>query len=381
MEGPDKLSKHLRTRATEVAKLKAEGRKVVAYTPGGYFPEELVLASEAIPVPIGLIRGGEHEPVLTAGAYLPRWLDTFCRAQVGYKVLKDDALYNMIDLLVVPITDSNIRAIADSWEFYSDTDVFKFGVPHSKTDHSLEYYLEGITLLKDKLESLTGTKITDDKLREAITICNKERKLLKEISLSRKDDLPRITEREFITLNHGSFLADKRVVVNVLESVAREIKKRRLPAAKGPRILLTGSTMAMGDYKILDLIEECGAIVVIEEFCEGIRHYWESVQPDGDLMSALADRYFWRRVPCAFARPGRERLDFLLKLARDFRVDGVIWYQLMYRDSYDIESFYFPDILRKKLDLSMLKIESDYDATETESFRTRVETYIETIKK
>ena len=136
----------------------------------------------------------------------------------------------------------------------------------------------------------------------------------------------------------------------------------------------------LGDYKILDLIDEASGVVVIEEFAEGMRYYWETVHPDADLMEALADRYFRRRVVPAWFRPGRERLDFIVKLAKDFQVNGVIWYQLMYRDSYDIESYYFPDILNKETGLSMLKIESDYDASETGPFRTRVETFIETIK-
>jgi len=52
----------------------------------------------------------------------------------------------------------------------------------------------------------------------------------------------------------------------------------------------------------------------------------------------------------------------------------------MYRDSYDIESFYFPDILRKETDLSMLKLTSDYDYSEVGPFRTRVEAFVETMR-
>jgi len=53
----------------------------------------------------------------------------------------------------------------------------------------------------------------------------------------------------------------------------------------------------------------------------------------------------------------------------------------MYRDSYDFESYYFPPMLEKETGLHMLKIESDYDASEIGPFRTRVETYIETIRR
>jgi len=379
MEAMEKLSAYMKNRVAELSKLKSQGRKIIGYTPGGYMPEELVYACGAVPA--GLLRGGEHEPVLYAGAYLPRWLDTFCRAQIGYKLLKDEALYQMIDLLVVPITDNNIRAIADSWDFYTDVEVFSFGVPHVKNDSAFKYYLEGINLLKEKLENFTGTKISEPKLREVIDLCNKERGLLKEISLMRKSQRPPISGRDFINLNHASFLLDKRTMIEVLESVLAELKKQTAPSPTGPRVLLTGSTLAYGDYKILGLIEETGASVVVEEFAEGMRHYWETVRGDGDQMKALADRYFARREPPAWFRPSRERLDFIIKLAKEFKVDGVIWYQTMYREAYDLESYYFPDMLKKETGLRMLKIESDYDAAEIGPFRTRVETFIETIRR
>ena len=121
--------------------------------------------------------------------------------------------------------------------------------------------------------------------------------------------------------------------------------------------------------------------MVVEEFAEGIRPYWESVKLNDDLLSSLADCYFTRRVPPAWFRPGRERLDSLVKLAKDFNVDGVVWYQLMYRESYKVESYYFPDILKREAGLPMLVVESDYDAAEAGPLRTRIETFIETIRR
>jgi len=286
----------------------------------------------------------------------------------------------MIDLFVVPVTSANIRTISDTWEIYTDVEVFRFGVPKKKSDRGFKYYLEGLNLLKERLEKLTGTKIRDEKLRQAIDLSNKMRRLLKEISLMRKSPCPPISGRDFILLNHASYLADKATLIEVLESLCRELRQKEKGEPKTPRILLTGSTLAMGDYMIFNLVEETGAEIVIEEFGEGIRHYWEMVQPDGDLMESLADRYYRRRVPPAFFRPSRDRLDLIVKLAKDFNVDGVVWYQLMYNESYDMESYYFPQILEKEMGIPMLKIESDYDTSEVLSFRTRVETFIEIIR-
>ena len=379
MKARDILSAHLKNRLTNLSQAKKEGRKIIGYTPGGYLPEELVLASGAIP--ICLIRGGDHSMVELAGAYICRWIDTFCRAQIGYGVSGEDPYYNIIDLLIVPVTDNHIRAVSDVLGYNTDIDIFPFGVPHTKDNLTLKYYLHGITRLKNRLEELTGVEITDSRLRDAIKLCNRERELLREISLIRKSQPSLISSKDFVALNHGSLIADKKVIVEILESTLKELKKQAVVPVDGPRILLTGSTLALGDDKIIDITEDSGGLIVIEEFAEGIRPYWEMVKLNSNLMEALADCYFTRRIPPAWFRPGKERLDFLIKLSKDFNVSGVIWYQLMYRESYKTESYYFPDILKSEAGLPMLTVESDYDAGEVGPLRTRIETFIETIRR
>jgi len=379
MKAMERLSSHLKTRPVDLVKAKDDGHKIVGYTPGGYLPEELVLACGAIPV--CLVRGGDHSAVDLAGAYICRWIDTFSRAQIGYAVSGDDPYYNIIDILMVPITDNNIRAISDVLDYNTDIEIFPFGVPHTKETLAYNYYLQGINRLKEKLEELTGVEITESKLKESIHLCNRERELFRKISLMRKWGQIPINSIDFVALNHGSFFADKRLMVEILESVYNEIEGKTAPPREGPRILLTGSTLALGDSKILEITEEAGGVIVMEEFAEGIRPYWEDVKTDGDLMGNLADCYFWQRVPPAWFRPGKERLDFLIQLAKEFQVAGVIWYQLMYREAYKLESYYFPDILKRETGVPMITIDSDYDAAETGPMRTRIETFIETLRR
>lgn len=380
MQIADLLADSLTNRTTELLQLKKEGHKIIGYTPGGFMPEELVYACDALPVPVALFQGGRQEAVGASEPYLPHWMDPFCKSQIGYWALQENPLYQMIDLLVVPVTDNNNRAIADSWDVYTDIDVFRFGVPHSKTENGFNYYLEGIKLLKRKLEDLTRTKISDSRLAETITLCNTERDLMGRISAMRKVEQPSISGRDFVELNHASFLLDKETMIQLLETVNADLEYTQGPIPTESRILLTGSTMALGDYKIYDLLAQENSSVVIEEFAEGMRHYWEQVNLSGDLMEALADRYFRRRIPPAWFRPSRERLDFIVELAKEYHVNGVIWYQLMYRDSYDIESYYFPRILHNETGLSMLKLASYYDNNEIGPFQNRIETFVEMIK-
>ncbi|MBU2548451.1 MAG: 2-hydroxyacyl-CoA dehydratase family protein, partial [Proteobacteria bacterium] len=231
---------------------------------------------------------------------------------------------------------------------------------------------------KERLEALTGVEITAERLKAAIELCNRERELFRGISLKRRAEPCPLPGREFMDLHHASYLLDKEIMIGRLEETLRGLDEPRHEVI-GPRVMLTGSTLARGDFKAPDLVIEAGGRIVVEEFAEGLRPYWFEVDMEGDPLAALAEAYFMRRVPPAWFRPGRERLDFLVDLARDFNVDGVVWYQLMFRESYKIESGFFPDILRRETGLSMLVLESDYDDGETGAMRTRIETYMQTI--
>ena len=88
-----------------------------------------------------------------------------------------------------------------------------------------------------------------------------------------------------------------------------------------------------------------------------------------------------QRVCHGWLRPGTERIDFLIELSKEYKVGGLIWYQLMYRESYKLESYFFPHLLRKKTGLNMLVLESEYDnAAEMGTMKTRIETYINMIR-
>ena len=359
--------------------MKSQGKKIIGYVPNGYMPEELVYACGAIPV--ALARGGDADPVAASAACLARFLDPYCRAQVGYRLLKEEPIYQLLDMLVVPITDNHVRAIADSWDFYTDVEVFRFGVPHIKAGHGFQYYLEGLHLLKRHLENFTGNKITGPELKDEIDSANKIRSLFKEICLMRRAERPPISGKEFIALNHGSFHTDRHTMLHSLQSICETLKVTEPSGPVKPRVLLAGSTMALGDSKILDLLEDAGASIVIEAFSEGLRNYRQNVAAGDDLMRELAEAYFAKRISDAFFRgAAKERADFLLNLFKDFKADGVVWYTLMYRESYDVEGYIFHKVL-DDLGIPMLILSSDYDVSETGSFRTRIETFVNTIKK
>jgi benzoyl-CoA reductase/2-hydroxyglutaryl-CoA dehydratase subunit BcrC/BadD/HgdB len=379
MKALEKLDSHLKTRLSDLNKAK-EGHKIIGYPAGGYLPEELLLACDAIP--ICFIQAGNNAILRDAGAYICRWFDPFWRSQIGYLTSGKDPYYNIVDLIVVPITDNHVRAFSNTLGYYTpEVESFVFGVPHVKDKIALDYYLKGISRLKKKLDDFTGIEITDYRLKQSIKLCNRERELFREISLLRKSDNFAVDSKDFVALNHGSFIADKEIMIDILELFIQEVKDSSPLPKDDPRILFTGSTLARGDSKVMGIIEDSGGAIVMEEFAEGIRPYWGKVKTDGDLMANLAESYFMDRICPGWFRPGTERLNYLVKLAKEYNAAGLIWYQLMYRESYKVESYFFPGILKKETGLPMFVLESEYDAMETGPMKTRIETFIETLRR
>ena len=383
MDTMQRVTDYLRNRPVELKRMKDRGeKKIVAHFVGDYVPAEIIYAAGA--APLGLVHGGDPEAVEAAHRAILRYVCPFSRAQFGYWVLGEQRYYEMFDLLVAPITCQHLRRAADLYAFYTDLPVFRLGIPQQfDGELGVNYYIEGLGLLKERLEQLTGNEVTEGKLREAIDLYNRMRGLLKKISDLRKSPRPPITTTDFIRLNHAAHLADPNFMVEVLDSLCQELSQKEGPKREAPRLLITGPNIAMGDYKVLDLVEESGGMIVAEDIAEGVLFYWENVAANGDPMAALADRYVMRRPNCSFMRPGMERhFDFILKLADKFAVDGIVWYELRLCETWDIEQFFFAERLREMdTPIPMLKLDSEYDVADRGPLKTRIETFVETLKR
>lgn len=371
------LLKHLEQRPRQLQRAKNNGVRIIGYFPGNYVPEELILASGAIPV--CLIEGGDLPPLEASASVLPQVFCPFSRAQIGERLLKRNPYYRMIDVLIAPITCQHLKKVADIWEYNRDMEIFKLGVPHQAgNDFEIEYFVDRFNALKEKLELWTGNIITPEKISRAVDLYNRMRELFARISLLRRSAAPPLDSLDFVKLNHASFHADPEFMVDLLESAHDQIKAADAGMDyDAPRLLLIGPNIAAKDYGPLELIRKCGGNVVIEEVYEGIRYYWSTLNSNSDSLAALAKGYLNDRIPPAFMRyASKPRLEFALGLIDDFNVSGVIWYGLLGCETYDAESFYFNHEMSRR-GIPMLILESDYGMAGAARMETQVAAFIE----
>jgi benzoyl-CoA reductase/2-hydroxyglutaryl-CoA dehydratase subunit BcrC/BadD/HgdB len=374
------LDAYLKNRPSELQEEKQKGKKVVAYFPGNYVPEEIIYAAGAEPV--CLVHGGDPEPSNAALTQVPNIICPFARTQIGERVAKTNPYYALPDMLIAPITCQHIKKTGEVWEYYADIDLFKLGVPHQyETDFGFEYYVERLKVMIERLSALTGNTVTDEKLADAIVLYNKIRTLFRKINDIRKAPNPPISSREFAQLNHISFYAGPVATLAMLETAYNDAKNRQRNIKEGaPRLLLLGPNVAYGDYKVMELVEAAGGEIVAEEICEGMQYFWRDIDTKGDPLQALAKGYLQNRVPCAFMRnSARKRLDFALNLVKEFNAVGVIWYELLDCETYDSESFFFSQKLEEQ-NIPMLILEADYGPGDTGQLKIRIEAFVEQVR-
>ena len=111
-------------------------------------------------------------------------------------------------------------------------------------------------------------------------------------------------------------------------------------AKSAPRILISGSPMAVPNWKVHNIAESLGATVVAEESCVGTRYFTDQVSPKGesldDLLWAIDEKY--SKIPCACFTPNSRRLESIIELAKQFKAEGVIYYTLQNCHDYNVES-------------------------------------------
>jgi benzoyl-CoA reductase/2-hydroxyglutaryl-CoA dehydratase subunit BcrC/BadD/HgdB len=377
----EELVKTTRTRPEQLKDRKMKGAKLVGFM-GSFVPEELIHASGAASYLI--CRGGQPEPPDAVIPYLLRFMSPFDRSQIGYHLLGTDPVMPMMDLIVLQSTDCQESRLADVFE-YLKLPTARLGVPSDwEKSLSRDYYQKRLVWLKEKLEILTGNKITDEKLKNSIESYNRIRALLKKINMLRNVQPPPLGGYDFIRLNHLSYYMDPEDLARKLDDLHEQLKKSQSPFSNNaPRILFAGHVVGVGDYVVPKLIEDSGGVIAAEFLDEGMRHCESYVKTEGDLLKNIGDAYYSERNPPSIFQPAWEkRLEIIHRIVKEFNIDGLIWYQLSFEEIYDMEC----PIIAKSMEamkVPFLRLDSSYEYSReaTGPLTTRIESFIESARQ
>jgi benzoyl-CoA reductase/2-hydroxyglutaryl-CoA dehydratase subunit BcrC/BadD/HgdB len=366
-------------RIKELQAAKAQGRKIIG-TFCVFVPEELVIAADAVCV--GLCAGAEIGSD-AAEKILPRNTCALIKSFVGFKLARLCPYIESCDLVVGETTcDGKKKA----YEIFGDyAPVYVMEIPQMKQACDRDLWKAELGRFKAKIEEITGKTITAAKLKDAIKLVNARRAVLQRLNRLRAAVPTPISGRDVLLINQISFYDDPvrftAKVGELCDELEAKVKAGQGIAPAGtPRLMLSGCPMAVPNWKLPFLIESSGAMIVGEESCIGTRNTRDLVDETPDtlegMLDALVDRYF--KIDCACFTPNVERLDHIVDMAKDLKVDGVVHYGLSFCTPYAMEALK----VGKALDAAkvpMLSIETDYSMEDVEQLKTRVEAFLEMI--
>lgn len=365
-----------KARAKDLLQKKREGRILVGYT-GGFVPEELLRAAGA--ETWYLCRGGAREPAEAAIQFMVRFLNPLARTLIGNYELGLDQVFRALDLVVAAQTDTHIGRAAELLE-YQGLQVYRVGIPAEWTKESaLRYYEDALRRMLGFVESLTGKRMDNNLARIYLGQSNQINDLLRKIAGFRKKETLPVGFLEVIRLHHASFFVEADTMIARLKEILRILEDAPGKYAEGtPRILLAGRAVAVDDYTVPRLIEESGAVIVAEMLDEGMRSAGPATLTGEDpIRNFVAGRY-QEQLPLSIFQPSKEeRYARLRQLVREYRVDGVIWYQLSFDEIYDMEYTLFSERLRQE-GIPVLRIESSYEYSRESvgALATRIESFL-----
>jgi benzoyl-CoA reductase/2-hydroxyglutaryl-CoA dehydratase subunit BcrC/BadD/HgdB len=369
-------------RIKEIHQARESGRKVIG-TFCLYVPEELILALDG--VCIGLCAGAEVGSE-DAEKYIPRNTCALIKAFMGFKLAGLCPYVELTDLIVGETTcDGKKKAYEIFNEITGKVHVME--LPNMKGPQGRKLWRAEVKQFAEKLEAVTGRKLTMENIRKASALVNDKRKALQRLSDARASSPSPISGLDALLVNQVAFYDDPvrftQKVNELCDELDRRVKDGAGVAAKNcPRILITGSPMAIPNWKLHSIIEGAGASVVGEESCVGERNFRTLVDQKFDgleqAFDRLADRYM--TINCACFTPNDERMDDIKQMTKKFRADGVVHYALQFCTPYMVEAHK----VRKKmeaLNMPFLRIETDYSMEDAGQLKTRIEAFLEMIGK
>lgn len=368
-------------RIKELVEHKAAGGTVIG-TFCIYVPEEIIRALGGVAV--GLCAGAEwaYDEV---ERILPTNTCALIKSFMGFKLGKVCPYVESADLVIGETTCDGKKKAYELLAEYAPVHVME--LPQMKLAQDLALWRTEIERLIEKLQEVTGRELTEENLAQAIREVNAKRRALQRLNAARKAAPTPISGKDALLAAQVASYDDVPRFTAMVDKIAEELESRAAAGigvgpSDAPRLMVTGSPMSIPNWKLHDVIEKAGGVVVAEELCTGSRYYDKLVPESGttldDMLDDIAAKYL--DINCACFTPNPGRIEDVLRLAEEYEVDGVVHYALQFCAPYTIEATSVERAVREA-GYRFLRIETDYSMNDIGQLQTRVEAFLEMVQR
>lgn len=341
-----------------------------------YMPQELPLAMGAAVVSLCAT---SDETIGAAEEDLPRNLCPLIKSSYGFGKTDKCPYFYFSDLVVGETTCDGKKKM---YEYLGEIKpVHVMQLPNTQIgDDAFTLWKNEIKRLKTVLEDQFQTTITDEAIKEAIVLKNKERKALKRFYGLGMLNPPAISGQDILKVLYGTtFKFDRAANVDEIEALTDRILEEYEAGKKlesKPRILITGCPIGGVTEKVVKAIEDNGAHVVFFENCMGAKAVEDLVDESiEDIYEALADKYL--NIGCSCMTPNHNRIKMLSRAIDAYQVDGVVDVVLQACHTYAVETLSIKRFCNGEKNVAYTSIETDYSTSDVGQLNTRMAAFVE----
>ncbi|MGZ8869373.1 MAG: benzoyl-CoA reductase subunit C [Thermoanaerobaculia bacterium] len=290
------LSDDLDLTAVKRWKDAALGRKTIGHMPT-YVPRELIHAAGMLSV--GVVGGGDRREIIRGDAYFQSYI---CRIPRSTIELALSHRLDVLDGMLFPSICDVIRNLSGMWSMiFPDRYVHYVDVPQN-FDPAVGglFWRRELETLRADFERISGNRITDDALRNSISVYNENRRAIRDLyrARSRQPWIFPMSET-YLLLRAGNVLPpeDHTALLRSYLRLAPSDPERR--DQDRSRVVLVGMFCEQPPLGLAMTLERAGCYVVDDDFLIGLRWLQEDVPVDGDPLANLVDEYLRHSVMSA----------------------------------------------------------------------------------
>ena len=356
------------------------GKKVVGYY-CTYIPEELLHAGGLLPF---RIRATGNETEDLADVYMVRFTCGFVRMTLDLALRGG---YDFLDGLFISNCCDHARRMYEIFDLVVfKRDAFKdnipprfyTSIPHTITKDGFDWYHKEVEEIKEEIEEKYKLNpISEEALRNSITIYNENRRLLREIYKLRILDAPKISGTEFLQISMANSSIPKEEANKELSRILNIIKDREGIKGNKKRILLLGSVVDNTNFT--KVIEASGAHIISDFTCYGSRNILDDVKLEGDLLEQICKRAYYRMSCPRMMDDHQRRLKYLKDEIKQAKIQGVIMQRINNCDLHGCENMLCEHDF-KEMDVPAFNFDREAFQSDASRQQTRIEAFLEMIK-
>ena len=348
-----------------------QGKKVIGVL-DSLVPEEVIYAAGMLP---WRIQGTWQGDVSKAMTYrLPQGQDYLNH-------VLESLLEGELDFLDGMVCSNRDEDFLRFWDYWRHLSRIRFSylveVPVIDSELTRKRFTGKIREFIGAIEKLGKVKVDDNKLRDAIAVYDKSYTLLRKLYELRKKEVPPISGSEALAITTAAMVMPRDEFNKELEELLPYLEKRKAKVSHTkPRLMLSSDLLDNPAY--IELVEQAGCLVAMDDLDNGSRYFWEKVGGGSkDPAYALAVRYLKNQSPRMFDWRGQTAQ--LVQWAKEFNIDGV----LELPDLYDYaRGFRRPFLERwlKEAGILMMSFNRDYSLSNVGQLKTRIDAFLEIVE-